>query len=313
MAANVKHILLGAGGCVGEMLAANLVARGDAVRLISRSGRAVPGAESLPVDLLDAAAALKAVEDDSVVYLLAGLQYNWRVWADQWPRIMHNVVDACIARHARLIFFDNVYMYGPVDGPMTEQTRVDPSSRKGRVREHIAGDLLAAARAGQLRACIARSADFYGPRCANSVLNLLVLGPLAKGGRAKWQGNAKVAHSFTYVPDCARALPLLADADDAWAQVWHMPTAAPPLTGQELVALAARSLGTEPRLVVLRPWMLRLVGLFDRTVAELVEMLYQYTRPYVFDSSKFERRFAFQPTPYREGIAETARTYRPGG
>jgi nucleoside-diphosphate-sugar epimerase len=140
-----------------------------------------------------------------------------------------------------------------------------------------------------------------------------VLAPLAKGARAKWQGDATVPHSFTYVPDCARALPLLAIADDVWGQVWHMPTARPALTGRELVALSARSLGVRPRLMVLRSWMLRLAGLFDQTVAELDEMLYQYTSPYVFDASKFERRFAFEPTPYSEGIAETAREFQRQG
>jgi nucleoside-diphosphate-sugar epimerase len=298
---------------VGTALAARLVARGDAVRLVSRSGRTLAGAEPVAADLLDPASVRDAVDEGSVVYLLAGLRYNWRVWSEQWPRIMRNVVDACSARDARLIFFDNVYMYGPVEGPMTEDTPVNPSSRKGRVRARIAADLMKAAQAGRLRACIARSADFYGARCATSVLNLLVLAPLAKGARAKWQGHPDVPHSFTYVPDCARALPLLADAEDVWAQVWHMPTAVPPPTGRELVGLAARSLGVEPRLMVLRPWMLRALGLFDRTVAELVEMLYQYTRPYVFDSSKFERRFGFQPTPYGEGIAHTASAFRQQG
>ncbi len=311
MATTSTHILLGAGGSVGNALAATLLARGDRVRLVSRSGRTTPGAESAAVDLLDGRAVLDAVEEDSVVYLLAGLQYNWRVWADQWPRIMRNAIRACSARRARLIFFDNVYMYGPVEGPMTEQTAVRPSSRKGRIRAEIAGDLLQAATTGEVRACIARSADFDGPACANSILNLLVLAPLAKGGRARWQGDATLPHSMTYVPDCGRALPLLADAEDVWGQVWHMPTAAPPLTGREMVALAARSLNVEPRLQVLRPWMLRGVGLFNRMVAELGEMLYQYTRPYVFDSSKFEGRFAFRPTPYAQGIVETARTYRP--
>jgi len=310
VAPNATHVLLGAGGCVGTALAAALVARGDRVRLVSRSGCATTGAESCAADLLDPAAVAKSIDEGSVVYLLAGLRYDRRVWADQWPRIMRNVVDACSARDARLIFFDNVYMYGPVEGPMTEDSAVKPSSRKGRVRARIADDVLTAARAGRLRACIARSADFYGPHCATSVLNVLALAPLAKRGRAKWQANPDLPHSFTYVPDCARALPLLADAEDVWTQVWHMPTAAPPLTGRELVALAARHMGVQPRLMVLRPWMLRAAGLFDRTIAELVEMLYQYTRPYVFDSSKFERRFGFRPTPYSDGLAQTASGFR---
>jgi len=43
---------------------------------------------------------------------------------------------------------------------------------------------------------------------------------------------------------------------------------------------------------------------------ELGEMLYQNDRDYLFDSSKFERRFDFTPTQYEEGIRTTARTFR---
>jgi nucleoside-diphosphate-sugar epimerase len=309
--AATKHVLLGAGGAIATELTRELLRRGEDVRLISRSGTTVAGTESARADLLDAAQVLEAIPAGSVVYLLAGLPYDIRIWQEQWPRIMHNVLDACAQRGARLIFFDNIYMYGPVDGVMTEEAAVRPSSRKGEVRAQIATALLDASRSGRLRACIARSADFYGPNATNSVLNQLVLTPLSNGKTAQWIVNADVPHSFTYTPDCGRALPLLAAAEDAWSQVWHLPTAAPPLTGRQLVALAARILGVEPRLRVLRPWMLRIVGLFDRTVQELMEMLYQYDRPYVFDSSKFERRFQFAPTPYEKGIEETVAQISP--
>ena len=305
-----KHVLLGAGGVIASELATELRREGQNVRLVSRRGAAIEAAESLRGDLLDPASIREAIPPGSVVYLLAGLRYHIRVWREEWPRIMANVLDACTERQARLIFFDNVYMYGPVDGVMTEDTPIRPSSKKGVVRARIAASLLEAATSGRVQACIARAADFYGPNASNSIINRLVLPPLSKGKPAKWLVNAEVPHSLTYTRDCGRALPLLARAPDVWGDVWHLPTVRPPLTGREFVALAAREYRVEPKVTILRPWMLRMAALFDRTVRELIEMLYQYDRPYIFESSKFERQFGFTPTPYLRGIAETVAVTR---
>ncbi|MGZ4807811.1 MAG: NAD-dependent epimerase/dehydratase family protein [Thermoanaerobaculia bacterium] len=301
-----KHILLGAGGPISNALARELVSEGEHPRLVSRSGSSIEGAESARADLLDSSV-LQAVDAGAIVYLLAGLPYNTTIWRDQWPRIMRNTIDACATRGARLIFFDNVYMYGRVDGVMTEETPVAPSSRKGEIRARIAGDLLAAASSGRVKACIARSADFYGPGAVHGIPHQLVFTRLQAGKPAQWLVNANVPHSLTYTEDCGRALALLAKADDAWGQVWHLPTASPPLTGTEFIAMTARAMKTEPRLKILRPWMMRVAGLFNRTIGEVVETLYQYEGPYVFDSSKFNRRFSFSPTPYERGVEETAR------
>jgi len=306
----MKHIILGAGGAIANVLSRELIAHGESVRLVSRSGGEVAGAESVHADLLDPVSVLHAVDEGSTVYLLAGLPYRAAIWRAQWPRIMRNTIDAVASRGARLIFFDNVYMYGRDDGVMTEETAIQPASRKGEVRARIASDLLDAAGSGRIKASIARSADFYGIDARTSVPNLLVFQPLSQGKKAQWLANADVPHSFTYIPDAARALPLLAGADDSWGDVWHLPTAAPPWSGREFVAAAARAFNVAPRMMVLRPWMLRLAGIVNGDIRESVEMLYQSALPYRFDSSKFERRFGVQPTPYATGIAETARVYK---
>jgi nucleoside-diphosphate-sugar epimerase len=300
-------VLLGAGGSIATVLAPALVQRGHHVRLVSRRGHAMTGTEGVSADLLDARAVADAVDAGSTVFLLAGLRYETSAWEEQWPRIMRHAIEACAARGARLIFFDNVYLYGRVDGPMTETTPAGPCSRKGSIRARIADDLMTAVAARKLNALIARAADFYGPHGTNSVPHALVFTPLAHGKRARWLVDGRVPHSFTYVPDCGPALATLAEADDAWGQVWHLPTAAPAITGIEFVTLAARAFGVAPRVTTLAPWMLRLAGVFDTTVRESMEMLYQYDRPYLFDSTKFERRFRVSPTPYAEGIAATVR------
>jgi len=303
------HIILGAGGAIGTPLAAELLTRQQKVRAVSRSGSAPVGVEAVRADLNVADDVLTAIEPGATVYLLAGLKYDRRVWQEQWPRIMRNVVRACSQKGARLIFFDNVYLYGRVDGPMTEETPVRPTSRKGEIRAGIIEFLQNEMAAGRVKAAIARAADFYGPHAdKTSPMSILVFQRLASGKSAQVFVDADRKHSYTYTLDCAKALCLLAEADDAFGQAWHLPTAHPPLTGREFIALAAEALGVAPRVSVLPAWMMKSLGLVVPMMRELAEMLYQNDRDYVFDSSKFERRFAFTPTPYADGIRASIRS-----
>lgn len=302
--------ILGAGGVIGRGLARELPAYGARVRLASRHPAAVnPDDECAPTDLLDLAQVARAVAGSRVAYLVAGLAYDARVWEAQWPRVLGNAIAAC-ARHAcRLVFFDNVYCYGRVDGPMTEATPMRPVSRKGEVRARLAERLLDAAACGEVDALIARSADFYGPDATHTFVHPMVFAKLLRGERAVWLCNDAVPHSMTYTPDAARATALLGNGANVSGQVWHLPTAADPPDGRAFVAAVAAACGVAPRHYVLKPWLLRVVGLFNPLVRESLEMLYQNTHPYLFDSSKFAGRY-FAPTPYAEGIRATVAALR---
>lgn len=303
------HTILGAGGAIANSLVPLLVGHHERVRLVSRDPRPLAGTDAVAADVTDYAQVLQAVEGSSVVYLLIGLTYDIHVWKEVWPRIMGNVIRACKEHGAKLVFFDNVYMYGPVEGAMTEETPFRPSSKKGAVRAAIAGQLLGEMNGGALPALIARSADFYGPGAKTGVANILVFDNLHKGKKAQWMGNADMPHSFTYVPDAARALYLLAQREEAFGHTWHLPTAAPALTGRQFIEEAAAAMDRPAKFSTLSTSMLRLVGLFNRTVGELAEMNYQFTQPYVFNSDKFNGAFGFEPTPYAEGIRQTAAAY----
>jgi nucleoside-diphosphate-sugar epimerase len=186
---------------------------------------------------------------------------------------------------------------------MTEETPIGPVSKKGAVRAEIAGMLMDAVEAGRLQALIARSADFYGPAIQNnSVLTEMVFKPLAAGKRANWMGSVNHRHSFTYTPDAGKATALLGNTPDAFNQVWHLPTAADPFTGKTWIEAIAKEMGVTPKYQAAPKFLVRLLGWFVPIMREMVEMMYQYDREYVFDSSKFAERFDFQPTPYREGI-----------
>ncbi len=308
---DAKHIILGAGGAIGRVLADELIANRKKIKLVSRSGRSLPEAESAAADLTDFGAIKGVIEESSIVYLLAGLPYDRNIWKVQWPLIMRNVANACAVHRAKLIFFDNVYMYGRVKGAMTEETPINPCSAKGEIRAQIAEYLLSQMKEGNITAMIARSADFYGPFAeGSSVPFLLVFKRLARGTKAQCLVNAKTRHSYTYTGDCGKALYLLATANEAYNQVWHLPTAAPPLTGEEFIKIAAASLGAKPGYIVLKKWMARFGGIFNKLVAESYEMLYQNEFDYIFDSSKFERKFNFKPTSYEKGIIETIRHFK---
>jgi nucleoside-diphosphate-sugar epimerase len=302
------HTILGANGVIGQGLSRALVALSPAIRQASRHPRKVnPTDETVVADLLDARATASAVAGSDVVYLVAGLKYDTAVWQAQWPRVMRNVIDACKQHHARLVFLDNVYAYGRVDGWMTEDTPFNPISKKGDVRATIATTLLDEMRRGNLQAMIVRSADFYGPDAVNSLPHAAVFGRLKAGKVPQWIGNANAVHTFTYTPDAGRALAVLGQSPPAFGQTWHLPTTSEPLTGAEFVHLACELAHRPDKLQVAPRWMLRIMGLFMPVLRENDEMMYQFEHDYRFDSRKIESAFGLQATPYRQGIGESLR------
>ena len=302
----MKHTILGAGGSIGNSLTNELLKSNESVRLVSRSNYSLKGAESFKADISSYEETSNSVEGSDIVYLLAGLPYDRKVWSESWPKIMKNVIDACKNHNAKLIFFDNVYMYGRVEGKMNESTPYFPSSIKGEIRATVANMLNNEMKHNNLQAIIARSADFYGPYATNSsVLYFLAIDKMMKNKKAQWLADDTKLHSFTYTLDCAKALNLLWKRDECYQQVWHLPTYSPALTGNTLIKIIAKELGIEPNHTVLKKWMLKMVSLFDKTVFESLEMIYQSEFDYEFDSTKFNDYFNFKPTSYEVGIHET--------
>lgn len=303
--------LLGAGGAIANGVASLLAAAQTPFRLVSRTGRTADGAtEAVTADLADREQTVRAVVGSETVLLLAGLKYDHKVWEEMWPKIMANTIEACQRAGAKLLFFDNVYMYGRVSGPMTEATPFHPCSRKGEVRAQIATTLLDAMRSGALTAMIARAPDFYGPDTPNSLPNHMVFGPFSRKQKAQCLVNDAVPHSLIYTPDAARGVVTLIESGTAWNQTWHLPTTPQPPTGAELIAMAAEAMGVEPKYRMLRRPMVRMAGWINPMVGEIYEMLYQNDAPYLFDSSKYARAFGFAGTPYEEGVRATAAWYR---
>lgn len=295
------HIVLGATGVVGRETTAALSGAGHSVIAASRSAARTPHAESRAVDITDRTAVTRALESADVAYLTVGLPYTVKSWRTGWPQILTNTIDACVATGTHLVYFDNVYAYGSTDEPMTESTPVRPSSRKGLVRAALLDQLERAAREQGLGYTIGRSADFYGPRATTSVFNTFAIDRIAAGKPPTWLFDSAQPHSMTYTPDIGRALALLGTDPAARGRVWHLPTA-PALTGEDYLALA--SSGALPSRTLSSTTM-RIGAVFSSAAREALEMAYQNTQPYVFDSTAFEQAFGVSPTPYAEGIRAT--------
>ena len=295
--------ILGAGGAIGTDLAKELKHYTDNIRLVSRNPQKVNATDELfPADLSVPGQVDEAVKGSEIVYLTIGFEYNYKVWSVRWPSLMRNVIDACKKYGAKLVFFDNVYMYDRnFIHHMTEETPIRPTSKKGKIRAEIAQMLLEETKKGNLTALIARSADFYGSH-KNSVLEELVYKNLKKGKKADWMGDINKVHSFTFTPDAAKATAILGNTPDAYNQVWHLPTDKTPLTGKQWISLFAKEMGVKPQFRVIPLWLMGILGLFIPVMRELKEMAYQYDRDYFFDSSKFEKRFNYKPTNPSKGV-----------
>lgn len=301
---SIMQTILGANGTIGSLLAKELTVYTSHIRLVSRNPVKVNDTDELfPADLTDPVMVDKAVSGSDVVYLLVGFEYKLSVWQEQWPRLMKAVIEACIRHKAKLVFFDNVYLYDRnAVGHMTEASVINPPSRKGMVRKQVAEMLMDAVKAGKLQAQIARSADFYGPNNQKSFLVEVVYKNFKKGKRANWFMDARKVHSFTYTPDAAKATAILGNTPDAWNQVWHLPTDPAKITGREMVSLFAKEMNQPDKLSVMPMWLLRLLGVFIPFLREMPEMMYQYNQDYFFDSSKFTTRFGMTPTSYESGV-----------
>jgi len=298
--------ILGAPGQIGHELAVHLK-RGftDDIRLVSRNPKKVNDSDQLHrANLLDADDTLKAVEGSEIVYLTAGLPMDTRLWVEQWPVIMKNVIDACAAHGARLVFFDNTYMYPQTDEPQTEDTGFRPHGEKGRVRAAIAEALLEAMEQKRLTAMICRAPEFYGPGRTQSITNASIIDPLAQGKPARVFLRDDTLRSLIYTPDASRAMALLGNTHDAYGQTWHLPCDDERLTYRAFIGLASGQFGTDARYRVLKRWQLRLAGLFSRTIRDAAELLPRYETDNIFVSDKFKARFPdFRVTTFREGLA----------
>jgi nucleoside-diphosphate-sugar epimerase len=298
-------------GVVGREVAAELARRGISSKLGSR--RTVNDDTHVQVNAGDAQSVTAASRGASHIYITLGLPYVAKIWEAEWPLIMRSVIEAARVNGARVVYFDNIYAYGPppLQNPITEEHPVGAVSRKGKARQAIAAELLTADEAGTVKALIARAADYYGPGATNSGLYVMALSRMLAGKAPQLLSDPGILHSYTYTLDAARGLVELALDEGAYGQVWHLPTAAPTLRDSEILAKLAELTGTHGKPMVMPRALLPVLGVFVPILKDVREMLYQTDSDYVFSSAKFAARYPqFRVTPYDEGLQVMVESFR---
>jgi nucleoside-diphosphate-sugar epimerase len=306
------HVIFGTGP-VGCWAARSLVDRGLSVRAVNRSGRRpalLPAeVEVVAADASDARQAETAAAGADVVYQAMNPAYD--KWQELFPALQAGALAAASAAGARYISIENLYMYDS-STVMTVDSPQRPVSKKGELRRRMADEVAAAHTRGDVQAAQLRSADYYGPGVTESAVGDLVIGRLLAGKKAQVGGSATQPHSYAYIEDVGRAAAELGVREEALGGVWFAPHA-PALTQGDMVAAICRELGREPSLSVISPTMMRLAGLFSPGAKETVEMLYEFTQPFVVDSSRIEGEFGLIATPSVEGIRRMVAWWRSRG
>jgi nucleoside-diphosphate-sugar epimerase len=296
-------------GPLGLAVARHLTAVGKQVRLVNRSGYAPApqGAEVVASDATDLATARMVCEGADVVYHCATGAYGR--WAQSLPPLMNGIIEGASAAHAKLVYGDNLYAYGPVDGPLTEDLPYRPIGLNTRVRADVANTLMGAHVAGRVRATIGRASDFYGPYARQSTAGDGIFAHALAGKGAQVLGDVNTPHTFTFIDDFALGLVTLAEHDAALGEVWHIPSAETITTRRFVEMVFAKlqrpaSLRPAPKLAI------TLLAFVVPAMAAVKETSYQRERPWVVDHSKFSRAFGSRPTPHEQAISLTLDWFR---
>jgi nucleoside-diphosphate-sugar epimerase len=300
------HVIVGAGP-IGSSTALLLAARGERVRVLTRSGQG-PSAENIEntaVDALDTERLTRLAEGAAVLYNCANPPYHR--WPEQWPPLAESLLTAAERTGAGLVTMSNLYGHGPTDHPMTEHDPLGATGAKGRVRAQMWERALAAHRDGGVRATEARASDYFGPGArAQSHIGERSIPRLLAGKPISVFGDPDTPHSWTYIADIAATLATLGSDARAWGQAWNVPTN-PPMSQREIYAALARAAqAPTPRLRRVPTAVLRAGGLFVPFLREFPEIAYQFTRPFVVDSTAAQTTFGITPTPMDQALTATS-------
>lgn len=296
------HIIFGTGP-LGKWTARELLKLGKQVRMVNRSGKTdgiPPDVRVIASDAYDLDRNIELTRGATTIYQCA--QPHYYEWAEKFPSLQKAILDAAAANGAKLVVGDNLYMYGHFTGSLREDSPLAPNTRKGQVRAEMAQAVQDAHAAGRVRAAIGRASDFFGPD--DLALTSYAILPALQGKAVNLLGRTDRPHTFTYIADFGRLLATLGTHDEALGQVWFAPSN-PPLTQAEFVRLIETELGSPVKMMVGGPMMMRFLGLFNKEMAETVEMMFLWTDAYIVETSKAERAFGWQATPMKDAIRET--------
>jgi len=301
-----RHVVVGAGP-VGRAIVDALTSRGIETHVLSRSGTQIPGAQATVVDALDTEHLASVIAGAEVVYQASSPEYHR--YREDFPPLQQSIVNAVQKNDAVLVVIENLYGYGPVKKPMTEDMPLASTGRKGKVRADLWKSLKAESDAGRLRVTAGRSSDFFGPHANDSAVGDRYFPRIIAGKKAEVMGNPDALHSYTYVRDFGEALVRLGLDNRSLGRAWHVPNA-PAVTNRRFLEMAADIAGTQPRSTKLGKGKMRMAGLFIPPARELIEMLYEFEEDFVVDHSAYVSVFGDHATPLAESLATTIDWFR---
>lgn len=299
------HVVFGT-GALGQAVAYELLNRNKQVRLVNRSGRAeIPtGVELVAADATDAASVRRVSKGAAVVYNCTGAPYT--KWPELFPPIWRGITEGVASTGAKLVVGDNLYMYGPVDGPLHEALPYRADGRKGRTRAAMAEAVLEAHRQGVVQTVLGRGSSFFGPFVAEqrSVLDEGVFRAALAGKPVSFLFSPDELHTYTYVRDFGRALVVLGEHEAAFGRAWHVPNTSA-VTTRDFIGEVYRQAGHKPRLKVMPKPVFSVMARFVPILKEMKEMAYEFEHPYLVDDGAFEATFGDLSTPLAAAIGET--------
>ena len=302
------HVVTGAGP-VGATVAEQLAQAGHRVRVLTRSGSGPthPLVERRRVDVAKRGALDAELDGAVAVYhCIHGSAYSAKAWRAELPPAEQLVLAAAGRVGAVAVFPESLYAFGRVHAPMTEDTPRDATEGKLGIR----ADLLRAREASSTPTVSVAASDFYGPRVRGAHAGERMVPTILAGKSLRVLGSLDQPHSFTYIPDFAAAMITAARDRRLWNRFLLAPTA-PALTQRQLVGMFAAAGDVQaPRLGVIPEWLLRAVGVVHPATRELAETAYQFTSPFVVDSSASEALLGLAPTPLEVGTRETVQWWR---
>jgi nucleoside-diphosphate-sugar epimerase len=305
------HVIFG-NGAIGRAIANELIHRKKQVRVVNRTGNMLNppvGIELVAADLYHPSEVRRVTKDAVVVYQCA--QPAYYEWPQKFPPLQASIIEGLAGGTAKLVLVENMYMYGDTNGEvLRENLPYAAQTRKGRTRAKLSRAALEAHQQGKLQVTIGRASDYFGPWGTSSAMGDRVFPPLLKGKSAQVGGRLDVPHTYTYVPDFGKALVILGEKGEADGQAWHVPNDMPAISQGEFIRRFCEEAGVEPKISTMGKFMMSIGGLFIPEARESVEMMYEFEKPFVVDSSKFEKTFGMKATPLSEALKETAAWYK---
>jgi nucleoside-diphosphate-sugar epimerase len=305
---NAVNIVFGTGP-LGYAVAEELLARGQSAKLVNRSGEGdIPeGASLVKADVTNPELTREVCKNVRTVFHCAMPPYTQ--WPELFPAITYGIMKGAISVEANLIYGDNLYMYGQVNGPIKEDLPYNAKGPKGKIRGQMADKLMQAHTEGKVKVAIGRASDFFGPRVLNSILGERVFIPAIKGKTINLLGRIDQPHTFTYIRDFAKGLVTLSENKNAYGKIWHIPSAET-ITTQKFLHRVFSEVETFPPVKTAPKFAVNVMAWFNPIIRELKEVLHNYQLPYVVDHSKFERTFGNHSTPHEVAIKETIGWYK---